>query len=214
MQRLSDWRSSPKEAAMAELIPLEYRIAIARARLISRWTTAFIVTAAVAAAALLTTYTWRRQQAAQCARLEQQYRDNAVLLRQFSELRAKRDNLAACMQKMEDLRTDKVLLSLLNTVSRCFSESDCLNYICVDAHRPERRSVDGKTPEAQYSVRIHGITVDDISHSRFLERLTAAGKESDPPINVPLGEKHLIQMFDGAVTSFDITCDQPLAKGG
>jgi hypothetical protein len=199
---------------MAELIPLEYRIRVARRRLISRWTTAGIVAAAVAGASLLSTYMWRRQQAAECARLEQKYRDSTALIKQYNDLRAKREELAQRMQKMEDLRTDKVLLSLLNSVSSCFSESDCLEYVCVDAHPAEKRAGDSKNADPRYSVRIRGITVDDITHSHLLERLTATGKKSEPPINVPLGEHHLLQMLDGAVTSFDVTCDQPLAKGG
>ena len=199
---------------MAELIPLEYRISVERARLISRWTTVVIVTAAVAASALLTTYTWRRRQASECARLEQKYRENAVLITQYGELRAQRNDLAVRMKKMEDLRADKVLLSLLNNISGCFSDADCLNYVCVDAHSPELKSADPKAVAPKYSVRVRGMTSDDSSHSRLLDRLTAACKNSNPPVNVPLGEKHLLQLFDGAVTSFDITCDQPLAKGG
>jgi hypothetical protein len=199
---------------MAELIPLEYRIRVARGRLISRWIMVFVVTVAASGATLLSTYIWKRQKAAECARLEQQYRDSAVLLKQYNDLRTKRDDLALRMRRMEDLRTDKVLVSLLNSVSSCFSEADCLDYVCVDARLPERKSADSRTPEPKYSVRIRGITVDDTTHSRLLERLTAIGKKSEPPITVPLGEKHLVQMFDGAVTSFDITCDQPQAKGG
>jgi hypothetical protein len=199
---------------MAELIPLDYRIRVARTRLISLWCTALIVTVAVAAAALLSTYVWKREAAIQYAKSEQEYRDRAVIIKQYADLRAKRDELAQRMRRLEELRTDRVLVSLLNNVSTCFSETDCLEYVCIDAHSPERKSADSRTLESRYSVRIRGITIDDSSHSRLLERLTAAGKKSEPPITVPLGEKHLLQMFDGVVTSFDITCDQPLAKGG
>jgi hypothetical protein len=194
---------------MAELIPLEYRIGVARARLISRWSTVLVVTVAVAAAALLSTYLWKRRQAAEYARLELQYRDSSAFVQQYNNLRAKRDDLAQRMQKLEDLRHDRVLLSLLHSVSSGFAEADCLEYVCIDAHPPEK-----KPAGAKYSVRMRGITADDGSHARLLERLTDIGKKSQPPINVPLGEKHLFQLFDGTVTSFDITCDQPLAKGG
>jgi hypothetical protein len=63
-------------------------------------------------------------------------------------------------------------------------------------------------------VRIRGITASDTTHSRLLERLTDIGKKAQPPIVVPLGEKHLMTLLDGEVTSFEITCEQPLAKGG
>jgi Tfp pilus assembly protein PilO len=194
---------------MAELIPLEYRIRVARAQLMSRWTTALIVTVAVMAAALLQTYMWKRRQTADYARLEQQYRESSVFIKQYNELHAQREDLARRMKKMEDLRTDKVLVSLLNSVSTCFSEYDCLEYVCIEAHPADR-----KPAESQYSVRVRGITANDTTHSRFLERLTDIGKKSQPPIKVPLGEKHLLIMLDGEVTSFDITCEQPLAKGG
>jgi hypothetical protein len=199
---------------MAELIPLEYRIRVARARLISRWFLVLIVTAGAAAAALVSTYVWRRQAAQQYARAVQEYQDKADILKQYGDLRAKRDDLAARMRRLQDLRTDKVLVSLLNNVSSCFSEADCLDYVSIEAHPADGKSGDSRTVESRYSVRVRGITVDDTSHSHLLERLTVTGRKSDPPIQVPLGEKHLLQMLDGVVTSFDITCSQPLAKGG
>jgi hypothetical protein len=199
---------------MAELIPLEYRIRKVRAALISRWIMVFVVTIAAGATALLSSYLWKQRQASEYARLEKQYRDKAVQIKQYNDLKIKRADLASRMEKMEDLQSDKVLLSLLNTVSICFSDSDSMDYICVEAHPTDRRSNDPKKAEPKYWVNVRGITVDDTSHSRLLERLTAAGMKSDPPIKVPLGEKHLLQMFDGAVTSFDITCSQPVAKGG
>jgi hypothetical protein len=199
---------------VAELIPLEYRIRVARGRLVSRWITVLIVMFAVAGAALLSTQMWKRKQTAECARLELQYRDSAVLIKQYNDLRAKREDLLQRMERMEGLRNDKVLLSLLNSVSSCFSEYDCLEYVCIDAHPTDRKTGDPKNAAPRYSVRLRGITVDDTSHSHLLERLTAVGKKSDIPVAVPLGEKRLSPMLDGSVTSFDITCDQPLAKGG
>jgi hypothetical protein len=163
---------------------------------------------------LVSTYVWRRQAAIQYAKSEQEYRNKADILKQYSDLHAKRENLAQRMRRLQDLRTDQVLVSLLNNVSSCFSNADCLDYVCIDAHSPDKKSADSRALNARYSVRVRGITMDDTSHSHLLDRLTVAGKKSEPPIHVPLGEKHLLQMFDGVVTSFDITCDQPLAKGG
>jgi hypothetical protein len=194
---------------MAELIPLEYRIRVARRALIRRWGFVAALVAAVAGAGLFQSYMWKLARAAEYAKLEQQYRDSAVLIKQYNDLHAKRDDLAARMKKMEDLRHDTVLLSLLNSVSTGFSDSDCLQYVHIDAHPNEKKPEDNR-----YSVRIRGITASDTSHSRLLERLTDIGKKSQPPMVVPLGEKHLTNLFDGEVTSFDITCEQPLAKGG
>jgi hypothetical protein len=193
---------------MAELIPLEYRIQVARHRLISHWLTAGIVTAAIAATALFSTYMWKRRQTTEFARLERQYRESAVHIQQFNSLKAKRDNLADRMKKIGDLRSDQFLLSLLHNTSAAFSDSDCLQYICVDAYPGETKKNDPK-----YSVRVRGITVDDQSHSQLLDRLTDLGKNSKPPLRVPLGEKHLQVVLNGNVICFDILADQPLAKG-
>ncbi len=192
---------------MAELIPVEYRIRVARAALVSRWSTLLIITVAVAAVALLQTYMWRRKQAAEFARLTRQCQDNAVFLTEYNDLRARRDDLAGRMKKMEDLQGDKVLLALLTGVSGGFAESDSLEFLRVVAH-----PADVKPADARYSVRIRGITANDTSHSRFLERLTQIGKSPRLPLIVPLGEKHLTTLLDGEVTSFDITCEQPLVK--
>ena len=194
---------------MAELIPLEYRIRVARRRLIHRWGIVVGLAVAAAGAGLFQAYMWKRGQTAEYARLERQYRDSAVLIRQYNDLHARRDDLAARMKKMEDLRGDTVLLSLLNGVSSGFSDNDCLQYVHIEAH-----PADKKPQEARYSVQIRGISASDTTHSRLLERLTDIGKKSRPPIVVPLGEKHLMLLLDGEVTSFEITCEQPLAKGG
>ena len=194
---------------MAELIPLEYRIRVARRQRIRRWGFVLGLTVAAAGAGLFQSFMWKRDQAAEYARLERQYRDSAVLIKQYNDLHAQRNDLAARMKKMEDLRDDKVLLSLLNNISTGFSDDDCLEYVLVDAHPPDKKAED-----ARYLVRIRGVTANDTTHSRLLERLTDIGKKSQPPMVVPLGEKHLTNLFDGEVTSFDITCEQPLAKGG
>jgi hypothetical protein len=194
---------------MAELIPLEYRVGVARRRLISRWITVGIIAAAIAASSVASTFVWKRQQAVRYADLARQYREAEVHIQQYSDLKARRDDLAQRMKRMEDLQSDQVLLSLLRNVSTGFSDSDCLEYICIDAYPGDKKSSDSR-----YSVRLRGITLDDTSHSRFLDRLTDIGKKSQPPLRVPLGEKHLLLMLDGQVTSFDIICDQPVAKGG
>lgn len=193
---------------MAELIPMEYRIRIARGQLISRWTTTVIVIAAIAAAGVIHTYLWKRKQTNEYTSLQQQYREDAVLIQRYSDLHARRADLAARMMKMEDLQTDKTLLAILNNVAGGFSDADCLEYVRIDAH-----PMDKKPQEARYSVRLRGITANDTTHSTFLERLTDIGRKAQPSLVVPLGEKHVTPLLDGEVTSFDITCEQPLAKG-
>jgi hypothetical protein len=194
---------------MAELIPLEYRIRVARSALISRWATVLIVTVAILGVWVLQTYMWKRKQAAEYNRVAQLYNDKSVFLKQNAELRARRDDLAARMRKIEAIQGDKTLLTLLSSAAGGFSDKDSLEYIRVDAHPTEK-----KPENARYFVRLRGVTMNDTTHSQLLERLTEIGKSSPLPLVVPLGEKHVAPMFDGEVTFFDITCDQPVAKGG
>jgi hypothetical protein len=194
---------------MAELIPLDYRVRIARKRLISRWTTVGIIAAGFAISGLTLAYHWSHQQSAKFADQERKFREGQVYVKAYADLKARRDDLAQRMKKMEDLQDDRVLLSLLHNVSTGFSDADALEYICIDAYPAEKKGA-----EPRYSVRVRGITADDSSYSRFLDRLTDIGNNRQTPLRVPLGEKHLLLMLDGQVTSFDITCDQPVAKGG
>ena len=193
---------------MAELIPLEYRIQVARKALLRRWSVLVAATAAVAVAWVLQTYLQRHQQAREFAKVSQEYQAKSVNLAQFNDLRARRDTLAQRMKNIEDIQGDKVLLSILAGVSGGMESKDTLNYLQIDAHPSDK-----KPEEARYSVRIRGITANDTTHSQLLERLTNIGKAAPFPLVVPLGEKHVSKILDGEATSFDITCQQPVAKG-
>jgi hypothetical protein len=46
---------------MAELIPLEYRIEVARKRLVRRWMVAGVLAATVATGSLVAAFAWQRQ---------------------------------------------------------------------------------------------------------------------------------------------------------
>jgi hypothetical protein len=110
------------------------------------------------------------------------------------------------MTRMEQLRGDKILLSLLKNVSEGFSNKDCLQYIRVEAHPADPKA------EEKYLVRIRGITTNDTTHSELYQRLTEIGKKTLPALAVPLGEHHVMSVLDGEATFFEFTCQKPAPK--
>jgi hypothetical protein len=199
---------------MAELIPLEYRIQVARRRHISRWTMALIVTVLMVGGVLAYTVAWQQRQARELARLSDEFRAKSAVIAQAKELQSKRLDLAARMQKMQQLMDDKTLLSLLRNVSEAFSSSDMLSYISIDAHGGPRQSVPKTQEDYKYSVRLTGVTASDTSHADLISRLTEIGKKSSPPIEVNPESLRRENLYDGQVMRFQITCGKPEAKGG
>jgi len=187
---------------MAELIPLEYRVTIARKILIRRWIIAGVLTALTAFGGLTYTYMWKRQQTKAYTEMQRQYDKTTALLQLAKHMQEQRTELAAKMARIENLQHDTLLLQLLRGVSGGFSDSDCLKFIRIDAHLPSARPDDVK-----FQVQLRGYTVDDTTHANFLDRLTDIGRKSTPPIKVNLGEKHRMPMVDSIVTAFDLTCD-------
>ena len=199
---------------MAELIPLEYRLNIMRQRLIGRWAIVNVLVAAVAGAGLFFAYHWQQQRASELDALSKTYQKKSELIKQAKDLQTKRIDLAARMQKMQELRDDTILQSLLKNVSESFTDSDSLKYLRIDAHPQVLTGQRGEKGDPnRYSVRIQGITKNDSTHSQLLERLTDVGKKSVVPFSVPLGEKRIETVLDGEATLFDITCDKLAAKG-
>jgi hypothetical protein len=139
-----------------------------------------------------------------------EYQKVTDLITQAREIENRRDALAERMKKLQALRDDNVVLSLLKGVTESLSDSDCLNFLQIDGHTREQSQ--GRDTGPVYLVRLQGITSNDSTHSKFLERLTEIGKKTNPPIEVPLGEKQLRQMMETEVTFFDITCGPPTAK--
>ena len=195
---------------MAELIPPEYRIQVARQQLVSRWIVLGFLAAAIAVAGLISTALWRQKQARLFAALNTEYHAKAELIQRAAALQAQRTDLADRMKKLQALRDDKILLSLLKNISDGFSDNECLQFIQINAHNNDIPNP--KFPTPQYSVRVHGITASYTTHTQLLERLTAIGTQSDPPIHVPLGEKQLKELADSEVILFDLNCEQPLVK--
>ena len=195
---------------MAELIPLEYRIEVARKRLIERWMIVGVLAAAVATAGLATAFAWQRERAQELAAEKVEFEKVSDLIKEARNIERKRQELAGQMQKLQGLRDDTVLMSLLKSVTESVSDSDCLSLIQIEAHTADKGR--GKEESAAYRVRLQGLTNNDSTHSKFLERLSENGKKTHPPLSVPLGEKQLRLILDKEVTFFDITCEPPASK--
>jgi len=198
---------------MAELIPMEYRIQVARHRHIRRWIVATCLAGIVAAAGLANAYAWQQRQAQEFAVLEKEYKNKSGLIKQATDLQAKRLDLAARMQKMQSLRDDKTLLSLLKSVAGEFTDKDSLQYINITAHG-NAKGAPAKAPDGNdYAVRLVGITTDYTTHANLLDRLTDAGHKSEPPLSLPPDSTRIEKVQEGEVVHFEIVGEAPKSKG-
>jgi hypothetical protein len=193
---------------MAELIPLEYRVAVQRRWLVKRWLAAGVLVVFAAAACTALTWSWQRRQAAQLVLLDQQFAKAAALLANAEQLQRDRDDLAVRMRHVQRLLNDTALLTFVQNVSAAVSPDDCLRNI-----RVEIQPADGKSDALKYQLEIQGLTRDDTTHSHLLDRLTEIGQKSRPPMKVNLGEKHKGAAKDGEATFFNLTCE-PLPPAG
>src|SRR4051812_38372931 len=108
----SHWglRGKAREGSMAELIPLEYRVSVARKGLIRRWLIAGGIVTAAAIAGLTYTHLWERKQSQAYVEMQKSYDRTMALLKSARELQASREELAAKMARIERLQNDTVLL--------------------------------------------------------------------------------------------------------
>jgi hypothetical protein len=193
---------------MAELIPLEYRVRMARRRHVRHWAGIVAAVAVLSGASLTYAYLWQRQHAQAFADASAQYRAKAALLEQAKDLRGRRQDLAAKMQKMQELREDAVVLSLLRNVSGAFTAADALESITIDARPGQGRTGAGGQ---KYTVQLTGITATDGTHADLLSRLTAIGAAADPPLAVTPESLRREPLFDGQVMRFVISGEKPAA---
>lgn len=194
---------------MAELIPPEYRLRTAQKQHLEKWVMAGVVVLGLAAAGFGYTLAWEHKQQAAHKELAAQYLDKSALITRSQELRAKRQELANRMEKIQELRDDKVLLSLLGSIADSFSDQDCLETVKIDAHGVK---ADGgpATADDSYAVHLSGITASSASLADLMTRLT---KKHTPAINVVLENSHRDKLLDGQVMRFQILCEKPGTSG-
>ncbi len=196
---------------MAELIPLEYRFEAARRKLVSRWIITGVFSLAVCGALLAYAYTWQGKRQDEYDRYSDEFRDKSALMAQAKELLNRRVELAARMQKMQELKDDKILLSLLSNVSQAFSpKDDCLEYVSVMAHNTQRGP--NEPDDHKYVVHVNGITKSDTTNADLLNRLTELGVKADPPlVTTPISLRRE-SLQDGKVMRFEIVAEKPEPK--
>jgi hypothetical protein len=195
---------------MAELIPLSYRLRIATRQRLTAWIIAGAAVVLLLGATLAYAFAWERQRTTECEALWIDHQGKSVLIAQSEALRAKREILAARMQKIQQLMDDRLLLALVRNISDGFSANDCLEYIQVDARGTTRTGTTDSTAGDAYSVRISGITTNSSTLAELMTRLT---QRSNPPMNVVLQSSHRDTLLDGQVMRFQIVCEKPDTKG-
>ena len=201
---------------MAELIPLHYRAKFVVRQRVRLWTLGGVVTLAMCAAAVVAAAVWSHAAAGEVARLDADYRQKATLIQASEQLQARRQALADRMRKIEGLKQDKTLLSLLRNVAAGFSELDCLEYIHVDA-RGTTKGTDAAALAAaatdsdtsHYIVRLSGITS---TPATLADLMTRMGQGNNPPMQVQLEASKREGFLDGQVIRFQMACEKPKDK--
>jgi hypothetical protein len=190
---------------MAELIPLEYRIAVAQRALVRRWCFVLGATAVVAAFSFGWVYNWQRQQLAEYNRVNQECNTKSVKKLGARQLIDRRAELARKMATVQSLSQDELLLSLMRNISSQFSDNEVLDYLAVQAHgRPGADKGNEK-----FFARITGETVNDGTRADLVDRLTKAGQQGIPAMGVSAENTTVAKIMDGEAVRFQISCDEP-----
>jgi hypothetical protein len=197
---------------MAELIPPEYRLRMAQRRHIAQWAAGGVAALLLASGAVAYGVVWQRGKAAEHATLAAQFREKSVLITRSQELRSKRQDLANRMEKIQQLRDDKVLLSLLRNIAGSFSGEDCLETVKIEAHgaKPDASAGGASAADDAYAVHLSGITTNSSTLAALMTRLT---QQNSPAINVVLENSRRDKVLDGQVMRFQIVCEKPTPKG-
>jgi Tfp pilus assembly protein PilN len=188
---------------MAELIPLDYRIALASRARVGFWSLIGVGMIAIMGALVGVSYTQTRAAAQATEQVAAEVHDRSTLILESQKLKAKREALASRMRKIQSLMDDRVLLALLRNSATSFSSTEVLQSIHVHA-----RDIDNKDQNAdpnKYSLTIRGLTA---SPATLAELMTRLGKDEVPPVTVALQSSRLLQVAAGKLQSFQITCDR------
>jgi hypothetical protein len=197
---------------MAELIPTEYRLRHALQQQMAKWVIGGVLTVAVAGSGLAYAAMWKGSRQREAAKLAAEFHEKSTLITRSQELRTKRQDLANRMQKIQELRDDKVLLELLRGIADSFSTDDCLETVKIDAHgaKPDSSPGGAAASDDRYAVHLSGITTNSTTLAALMTRLT---KQNNPPVNVVLENSHRDKLLDGQVMRFQIVCEKPAPKG-
>jgi len=192
---------------MAELIPMEYRVAAAQKSAVRRWGVIAGVAALVAATGLSYAAAWQRQQFLAFDRVNNDYKLKSAVKFQARQLVDRRDAMARRMAKIQDIQDDQYMMALIRNIAKEFSENDILENLFVEVHG---KSGDERLPAGSFSVRVNGMTKSDETHAALLDRLSKVGQTSTPAMAVKPGSALQFDLLAGKAVRFQVTFEQPV----
>jgi hypothetical protein len=194
---------------MAELIPMEYRIAASQKAATRRWGFVVGLTALVAASGLSYVAAWQRQQFIAFDLVSKEYQESSKVKVEARQLITRRETVAKRMEKIQGVQDDQMMLDLVRNITAQFSENDMLQDISLEVHG---KAGDERLPLGSFSVRVAGATKSDETHAALLDRLSKVGSESKPAMAVKPGSASISDMLDGKVVRFQVTFEMPLKR--
>jgi hypothetical protein len=193
---------------MAELIPLEYRIANAQHAAIRRWGIVLGLTAVVAAGSFGWVLKWQREQLAEYNRINADFNAKSVKKLDARQLLDRRAELATRMSTVQNLSQDDVLLAMMRNVTAQFSDNEVLDYLAIQAHA--RPGADKS--QTRYYAKVNGETVNDSTRSELVDRMTKTAKQAVPSMTVSAESTSVAKILDGEAVRFQISCDEPVVR--
>ena len=191
---------------MAELIPMEYRIATAQSECLRRWGFVMALAAVVAGAGLFTAFNNQRKHRAAYDQINASYMLKSMIKTESRRLIDQRNEVAGRMAKIQEVQDDNVLLSLLAGVTQQFSDNDVLEDISLEVHG---RSGDERPAQGAFSVRVGAVTKNYDSWNELIDRLTKASAKTNPPMAIKPGSSSDARILEGQVVRFQVTFDPP-----
>ena len=196
---------------MAELIPLEYRIAVSQKRLARRWGFISALALAVAVGGLVTAWRWQHKQYLAYAEVKQFYDHRAMIKVKAKSLIDQREDMANRMARLEEVQNDQTMLLLMQNITREFSDEDMLEDITLEVHG---KLGEERNPPGSFTVIVNGITKSNITLSTLVSRLSKAGAKSIPAMRVQPGSSSTGVVMGGNAVRFHVTFDRAATKSG
>ncbi len=191
---------------MAELIPMEYRIATAQSECVRRWGFVAALAAVLAVAGLVTVYGEQRKHRIAYEQVSTNYASRSMIKTEAFKLIEHRQDLARRMAKIQEVQDDRKLLSLLSGVTQQFSDNDVLEDIAIEVHG---RGGEERNPPGSFTVRAGAVTRNYDSWNELIDRLNKASATNNPQMAIKPGSANDSRMLEGQVVRFQVTFDPP-----
>lgn len=190
---------------MAELIPLDYRLRVLTRRRLERWCVWGALVVAVCAAAFFSTYALELRRERELAGLKAEQCSRAGLIARSQEVVATRQDLADRLAKIQRLRDDQVLQTLLFEIANAKAENDRLETIRMDTgvgRTAPQTLADGSLVIA----RVSGITQNSATLAELMRRLSQSARK---PVEIRLENSHSDTCYNGNVMRMQLVWARP-----